>query len=135
MDPWTRAIQVRGFEAPRFVDAAFAPAGSDQRAGAARSRSTITILVPKAAFGTPGAGWTCNVILHGQDGFGQDGARTFTTDAAGRYTFGRCATDPSPDPRCQVPLDQLPKAMDVLGPTQATELDRSQGPVVIHAVS
>ncbi len=133
VDPWTRAIQVRGFESPRFVDAAFAPAGTIS-VQASQVTRTITILVPKAAFGTPGAGWTYNVILHGQDGFGQDGARTFTP-TAGSYTFGRCAVDPSPDPRCQVALDQLPKAMDVLGPTQATELDRSLGPVVIHAVS
>ena len=92
---------------------------------------TITILVPKAAFGTPRAGWTFAVVLHGQDGFGQDGARTFTS-TPGTFTFGRCATDRRTDPRCQVPLDQLPKAMDVLGPNQATELDRSRGPVVIQ---
>ena len=52
----------------------------------------------------------------------------------GASTFGRCATNPSPVPRCQVPLGDLPKAIDVLGPDQAVELDRSRGPVVIHAV-
>ena len=93
VDPWTRAIQVRGFESPRFVDSAFAPPGAISVQASAVTK-TITILVPKAAFGTPGAGWTYNVILHGQDGFGQDGARTFTP-TAGSYTFGRCAVDPS----------------------------------------
>ena len=133
VDPWTRAIQVRGFEDPKFIDASGNSLGS---IGVQASQVTrvITILVPKSAFGTPGAGWTWNVILHGQDGFGQDGARTFAPTPQS-YQFGRCATDPSPDPRCQVPTDQLPKAMDVLGPDQATELDRSRGPVVIHAVS
>src|SRR3954452_3307511 len=129
VDPWSRAIQVRGSEAPRFVDAAFKPLGAIS-VQASQVTKTITILVPKAAFGTPAAGWTWNVILHGQDGFGQDGARTFTS-TAGSFTFGRCATE-SATPPCQVPLDQLPKAMDVLG---TSNLDRSQGPVVIHAVS
>jgi carbohydrate-binding DOMON domain-containing protein len=128
VDPWTRAIQVRGFEAPRFVDAAFNPLGAISVQASAVTK-TITILAPKAAFGTPAAGWTWNVILHGQDGFGQDGARTFTATPE-NFTFGRCATAAATPP-CQVPLDQLPKAMDVLG---TNNLDRSQGPVVIHAV-
>jgi glucoamylase len=132
VDPWNRGIQVRGFEAPRFVDARFTSLGPiSVRAG--QVTRTITILVPKAAFGTPGAGWTWNVILHGQDGFGEDGARTFA-DTPQTFQFGRCATATSTDPRCQVPSNQLPKAMDVLGPDQATELDPTH-PVVIHAVS
>ena len=73
------------------------------------------------------------MILHGQDGFGEDGARTFANTPQS-YNFGRCATDPNPDPRCQVDSGQLPKAMDVLGPQQATELDPTH-PVVIHAVT
>ena len=97
---------------------------------------TITILVPQASLGTPGSGWSFTVVLHGQDGFGEDGARTFTP-TPGTFTFGRCETDPSPDPRCNVPLTDLPKAMDVLTPPgvdQATELDRSLGPVVLRGV-
>jgi glucoamylase len=134
-DAWSRAIQVRGFETPRYVTPSFDPAGTIGVQASEVTR-TITILVPKASLGTPGPGWTFTVVLHGQDGFGQDGARTFTA-TPDSFTFGRCATDPSPDPRCQVPLDQLPKAMDVLTPAgvaQATELDRSQGPVVLRGV-
>jgi len=83
-------------------------------------------------FGTPAAGWKWNVILHGQDGFGENGARTFA-DTPQSFQFGRCATATSTDPRCQVPSNTLPKAMDVLGPNQASELDPTH-PVVIHAV-
>ncbi len=134
-DAWSRAIQIRGFEADRFIDASGASAGAISKQASSVTK-TITILVPKSAFGTPGPGWTFTVVLHGQDGFGDFGARTFT-ETPGSFTFGRCATNPSADPRCQVALDQLPKAMDVLTPTgvsQATELDRSLGPVVIRGV-
>jgi glucodextranase-like protein len=106
------------------------------RVQASQVTRTITILIPKASLGAPGSGWTFTVVLHGQDGFGQDGARTFTA-TPGTFTFGRCDTDPSPDPRCQVPLDALPKAMDALTPAgvdQATELDRSRGPVILRGV-
>jgi glucoamylase len=112
-----------------------APAGS-LKVQASRVTHTITILVPQASLGTPGSGWSFTVALHGQDGFGEDGARTFTP-TPGTFTFGRCETDPSPDPRCNVPLSDLPKAMDVLTPPgvdQATELDRSLGPVVLRGV-
>lgn len=125
----------RGFEAPRYVTASGDAAGTVSVQASAVTR-TITILVPKTTLGTPGRGWSFTVVLHGQDGFGQDGARTFTP-TAGAFTFGRCPTDPSSDPRCQVALDQLPKAMDVLVPAgaeQSTELDRSRGPIVLRGV-
>ena len=134
-DAWSRALQVRGFETPRYVTPAGAPAGS-LTVQASQVTRTITILVPQASLGTPGSGWSFTVVLHGQDGFGEDGARTFTP-TPGTFTFGRCETDPSPDPRCNVPLTDLPKAMDVLTPAgvdQATELDRSLGPVVLRGV-
>src|SRR5262249_9044053 len=113
-DAWSRAIQVRGFETPRFINASGASAGSITVFASHVTRA-ITILVPKTAFGTPGAGWTFAVVLHGQDGFGQDGARTFT-DTAGSFTFG-CV----PSGTCPVGLDQLPKAMDVITPSGVSQ--------------
>jgi hypothetical protein len=136
-DAWSRAIQVRGFEAPRYVTASGAAAGTVS-VQASRQTGYVTIGVPRASLGgDPGPGWSFAVVLYGQDGYGQDGARAFT-ETPQPYTFGRCPTDPSPDPRCQVPLDQLPRAMDVLTPAgvdQATELDRSRGPVVLRGVA
>ena len=76
-DAWSRALQVRGFETPRYVTPAGAPAGS-LTVQASQVTGTITILVPQASLGTPGSGWSFTVVLHGQDGFGEDGARTFT---------------------------------------------------------
>ena len=107
-------------------------------AGAQASEPTgfITVRVPTALIGgVPGPGWRFTVVLHGQDGFGQDGARTFA-DTPQPFQFGRCATAGDPEPRCAVPLDQLPKAMDVLvpaGATQAEVLDPTR-PVVLRGI-
>ena len=70
------------------VTPAGAPAGS-LTVQASQVARTITILVPHASLGTPGSGWSFTVVPHGQDGFGEDGARTFT-ETPGTFTFGRC---------------------------------------------
>jgi len=134
-DAWARAIQVRGFDETRVFDATGGQIGT-ANAQASPLTGFITIVVPTALLGgTPGSGWTFTVALHGQDGYGQDGARTFAETPQG-YQFGRCATAGDPDPRCAVPLDRLPKAMDVLvpaGATQAEILDPTH-PVVLRGV-
>ncbi len=134
-DAWTRAVQVAGFQRTRVYDASGAEVGQAS-AQASPTTGYITIVIPKALLGgTPSAGWTFTVVLHGQDGYGQDGARTFT-DTAGAYTFGRCPAGATAGV-CSVPLGQLPKAMDVLTPAgvnQAVELDPSRGPVVLRGV-
>ena len=53
VDPWTRAIQVRGFEAPRFVDAAFAPAGQRSACRPAPSRGRSRSWCPRRRSGRP----------------------------------------------------------------------------------
>ena len=134
-DAWSRAIQVRGFDETRVYD------GSRTQIGTASAQASaltgfITVSVPTALLGgTPASGWSFTVVLHGQDGYGQDGARTFADTPQG-YQFGRCASATDPDPRCQVASDQLPKAMDVLvppGTSQQVELDPTS-PVVLRAV-
>ena len=134
-DAWARAVQVRGFDETRVFDAPGSQIGTAQ-AQASQASGYITVAVPTSLLGgTPGPGWSFTVVLHGQDGYGQDGARTFTPTAGG-YTFGECATAGSSDPRCQVAVDQLPKAMDVLTPAgvdQSTELDPT-APVVLRGV-
>ncbi len=134
-DAWARAIQVRGFDETRVFDAPGSQIGTVS-AQASALTGYITIAVPTALLGgTPGPGWSFTVVMHGQDGYGQDGARTFTPTAEA-YTFGRCPTADDPDPRCQVPLDRLPKAIDVLTPagvSQSDELDPTR-PVVLRGV-
>ena len=135
-DAWARAVQVRGFDETRVYDATGAQIGT-ANAQASALTGFVTVAVPSALLGgTPASGWTFTVVVHGQDGYGQDGARTFTA-TAGSYTFGRCAVTGDPDPRCAVAPDQLPKAMDVLvpaGATQAEELDPTH-PVVLRGVA
>ena len=134
-DAWARAVQVRGFDETRVYDASGAQIGTAS-AQASQLAGTITVSVPTALLGaTPGSGWTFTVVLHGQDGLVQDNARTFA-ETAQRFQFGRCATAGDPDPRCGVPVGQLPKAMDVLVPpgvTQAQELDPT-APVVLRGI-
>ncbi len=134
-DAWTRAIQVRGFDETRVYDASRTQIGT-ANAQASALTGFVTVSVPTALLGgTPASGWTFTVVLHGQDGYGQDGARTFADTPQG-YQFGRCASATDPDPRCQVASGQLPKAMDVLVPTgtsQQVELDPTS-PVVLRGV-
>ncbi len=133
-DAWTRAVQVRGFDDTRVYDAPGSQIGT-VTAQASQLSGYITVIVPTALLGgTPGAGWSFTVVLHGQDGYGQDGARVFSPTATD-YTFGECPAGGT-GPICQVPVDALPKAMDVLTPAgvdQSSELDPTS-PVVLRGV-
>jgi glucoamylase len=76
------------------------------------------------------------VVLTGQDGFSSDQARGFASTPQ-TFLFGVCAPGGTA-PVCAVSPDAVAKAMDVTTPqgvSQATELDRSRGPVVIQPVS
>jgi glucoamylase len=133
-DAWTQRIEVQGFAAPVWVDAAGTP-----RAGAAvrssRPTRTITIAVPRATFGDPGPGWTFAVVLHGQDGFSPDQARGFAA-APQPFLFGVCAPGGT-SPVCAVDPGAAPKARDVITPagvSQEAELDPTGGPVTIRGV-
>jgi glucoamylase len=134
-DPWTRRIEVQGF-GQQFVDATGATVGSVAISANPISRY-ITFSVDKAALGgTPASGWTFNVVLTGQDGFSPDQARGFQS-VPQDFQFGVCATA-SLDPHCTVDPSTVPKAVDVITPSgvsQATELDYTLGPVVLHGVT
>jgi glucan 1,4-alpha-glucosidase len=131
---WSRLIEVQGF-GQRFVDAAGSTLGTIGIRGNAISRN-ITFAVPKAALGTPAAGWGFTVVLTGQDGFSSDQARGFQATPQD-FQFGVCATASS-DPHCTFNPGQVPKAMDVLTPndvTQSDELDYTvHNPVTIAPV-
>jgi glucan 1,4-alpha-glucosidase len=131
---WSRLIEVQGF-GQRFVDADGSTLGTIGVRGNAISRN-ITFAVPKAALGTPAAGWGFTVVLTGQDGFSSDQARGFQPTPQG-FQFGVCATASS-DPHCTFDPGQVPKAIDVLTPAgvaQSDELDYTvHNPVTIAPV-
>ncbi|MEO3868574.1 glucodextranase DOMON-like domain-containing protein [Nonomuraea sp. B12E4] len=126
---------MQGFAAPVWVTAA----GAAQAGAAVRSSGTtrtITIALPRAAFGTPGPGWRFAVVLTGQDGFSPDQARGFAVTPQ-PFQFGVCAAGGA-DPLCAVDPGTVPKALDVLVPagrSQADVLNPLLGPVTVPAVT
>jgi len=134
-DPWSQRIEAQGFAAPVWQTAAgAAPSGAAVRSSGITR--TITIAVPRAAFGTPGPGWKFTVALTGQDGFSPDQARGFAATPQ-PYQFGVCAPGGT-GPICSLDPGTVPKAIDVLTPagvSQQDELNPTLGPVTLHAVS
>jgi glucoamylase len=134
-DSWTQRVEVQGFAAPVWVDAAGgAMEGAAVRAS--QTTRTITIALPKSTFGTPGTGWRFAVVLHGQDGYSADQARGFAATPQ-PYAFGVCGPGAS-GPICSADPGTVPKAMDVITPagvSQESELDPTKGPVTIRSVT
>jgi glucoamylase len=132
---WSERVEAQGFAAPVWVNASGTPAGTAFMVTDDASR-TVTIALPEAQFGTPGAGWAFSVVLTGQDGFQPDLARAFAA-APDAFTFGVCAVGGT-SPVCSVDPASVPKAVDVITPSgvsQGAELDPTLGPVVIQPVA
>jgi glucoamylase len=132
---WSQRLEVQGFASPVWQDASGNSVGTPQVL-MSQSDGTITIALPESAFGTPGSGWGFTVVLTGQDGFSSDQARGFTATAQ-PFQFGVCAPGGT-EAICQVDPSTVPKAVDVTTPdgvSQATELDPTNGPVVIQPVT
>jgi glucan 1,4-alpha-glucosidase len=132
---WSEMVEVQGFASPVWQDASGNSLGTPFMT-TSQTAGTVTIALPQATFGTPGAGWSFAVVLTGQDGFSSDQARAFTA-TPGAYTFGVCAVGGT-SPICAVDPTTVPKAMDVITPagvSQDTELDPIPGPVVIQGVT
>jgi glucoamylase len=132
---WSQRVEVQGFAAPVWVNAAGATVGAPDVL-AVQQDATITVALPEAQFGTPGSGWGFSVVLTGQDGFSSDQARAFTA-TPGAFTFGVCAAGGTAK-ICTVDPGTVPKAMDVITPagvSQVTELDPTLGAVVIQPVT
>ncbi|MBN6040548.1 glucodextranase DOMON-like domain-containing protein [Amycolatopsis sp. 195334CR] len=133
-DAWSRRIEVQGFADPSFVGADGVSLGAASVQASQASR-TITVSVPKSAFGAPGPGWKFAVVLSGQDGNSPDQARPFTT-TAGPYTFGLCAAGGA-GPVCAADPAAAPKVLDALTPAgveQGVMLDFTRGPVLLRGV-
>jgi len=130
VSPWSQRIELQGFASPGWLDAAGHQVGTPIAAVASVDTKTITVALPKAAFGEPGAGWTFSVVLTGQDGFSPDQARAFAPTPGG-YQFGLCAPGASA-PICAIDPATAPKVMDTV---PASQLDPTKGQVVINAVT
>jgi glucoamylase len=131
---WSERVEAQGFAPPAWVDANGDSAGTAFML-ADQASKTVTIALPQAQFGSPGAGWGFSVVLTGQDGFSPDQARGFAATPQD-FSFGVCAAGGS-SPICAADPSTVPKAMDVITPSgvsQATELDPTLGPVVIQPV-
>ena len=131
---WSRRIEIEGFADPQFVDAAGNSLGTIS-VQASQASGFITAVVPVAALGTPGPGWSFSVVLHGQDGFSPDRARGFQPTPQD-FQFGVCAAGGT-SPICSLDPNSVPKAMDILTPvgvSQAAELDPTAPPVQIAGV-
>jgi glucoamylase len=131
---WSERVEAQGFAPVVWDDPQGHPVGTAFMVTDDASR-TVTIALPEAQFGTPGPGWAFSVVLTGQDGFSADQARGFAATPQS-FLFGVCAAG-GPSPVCSADPGTVPKAMDVITPagtSQATELDPTQGPVVIQPV-
>jgi glucoamylase len=147
-DAWNQLIEVDGFGTDDWATPGSSTSGLsgsssvgtpevsvDQLSPAGgETPGLVTITVPTSELGTPAAGWTFTVTLTGQDGFGVDDARTFTS-TPGAYTFGVCsaavASEASPPAICSVDPATVPFVMDTIPPTTVdvqTELDPTLNP-------
>ncbi|MBV9853880.1 MAG: hypothetical protein JOY82_05070 [Streptosporangiaceae bacterium] len=132
---WSQRVEVQGFAAPVWANAAGGAVGAPLVLANGSDR-TITVALPEARFGTPASGWGFSVVLTGQDGFSPDQARGFAP-APQPFLFGVCAAGNSA-PICKVDPATVPKAVDVITPpgvSQATELNPTLGPVAIQPVT
>jgi glucoamylase len=133
-DAWAQRIEVQGFAPPVWVDANGAQVGT-AAVVASQTARTITIAVPETQLGTPAAGWTFTLALHGQDGFSSDQARGFQPTAQ-PFQFGLCPAGDSA-PICSIDPGTAPKVMDTITPAgiaQSDELDPTKGAVVLHGI-
>ena len=133
---WSQRIEVEAFASPQWVDANGNSVGTVTSVVASQGARTVTVVLPEAQFGTPGAGWTFTETLHGQDGFSPDRARSFAPTPQD-YQFGVCAAG-NTAPICGVDPNTVPKVMDTLTPPgvdQSVELDPTRGPVALHGIT
>lgn len=159
---WNQLIEVDGFGTDDWVTPASSTAGLSQSgslgtpqvqvesstapAGNGETPGVISITVPAATLGAPAmgeswSGWTFTLALTGQDGFGIDDARTFTS-TPGPYTFGVCsgavASGPSPPAICGYNPGLVPYVLDTVPPAGVdvrSELNPTLGPVVLQGVT
>jgi glucoamylase len=132
---WSERIEAQGFAPLSWVGASGTSLGNGQLI-ADQTSKTATLVLPRSSFGTPSSGWTFTLALTGQDGFSPDQARSFAPTPQ-PFQFGVCRPGIS-SPICSVSPSAVPKVIDTITPTgvsQATELDPTLGPVMLHGVT
>jgi glucoamylase len=132
---WSERLEAQGFAPVIWDDAAGNPLGTAQLITDTTSH-TVTLVLPRAAFGNPAAGWVFTVTLAGQDGTNSDQLRNFAATPQD-FAFGVCEPGNS-SPICSVDPNAVPKVMDTIAPSgvsQASELDPTKGPVVLQGVA
>jgi glucoamylase len=135
VSPWSQRLEVQGFASPVWVNAAGNQVGTVTAVVASTAADTVTIALPKSAFGTPKQGWSFAVTLTGQDGFSSDQARGFAATPQ-PFQFGVCAAGGT-SPICAVDPNTVPKVIDAITPngvSQSDELDPTEPPVTIASV-
>jgi glucoamylase len=133
--PWSQRLEAQGFAPPAWVNSSGASLGSPQFVVDDAS-GTATLILPQAAFGTVGSGWTFTVALTGQDGTHFPPTRDFAA-TPDQYIFGVCAPGGS-SPICSQPPGSVPKVMDTITPAgvaQSDELNPTLGPVVLQGIA
>jgi glucoamylase len=134
-DAWSERIEVQGFAAPVWVNASGAPLGALQMV-VDQASGTVTLILPRASFGTVGSNWVFTLALTGQDGFSADQARGFAPTPQS-FLFGVCAPGGT-SPICAVDTGTVPKVLDTITPagvSQSAELDPTLGQVTLHGVT
>ena len=147
-DAWNQLIEVDGFGTDDWVTPGSSTSGlsgsssvgtpqvsvAQLSPNGGETPGLVTITVPTSGLGTPGSGWTFTVTLTGQDGFGVDDARTFTSTPQA-FNFGVCsaavASEASPPAICSVNPATVPFVMDTIPPTTVnvqTELNPTLNP-------
>jgi glucoamylase len=132
---WSERAEAQGFESPTWQSASGSSLGNPQFL-VDTVTNRVTLVFPKAAFGTVTPGWVFTVALTGQDGFSGDQARAFTS-TPGDFSFGVCAPGGTA-PICPVDPGTVPKVMDTITPAgvdQSSELDPTVGAVQLHGVT
>jgi glucoamylase len=156
-DAWNQLIEVDGFGTDDWVTPAGSSSGlsgsatlgtpqvsvAQLPASGGQTPGLVTVTVPAAVLGHPGSGWTFTLTLTGQDGFGNNDARTFTATPGG-YTFGVCsaavAASSPPPAVCAADPGTVPLIMDTIPPSGVdvrSELDPTAHPagVVLPGVT
>jgi glucoamylase len=134
-DAWSEHLEAQGFASPVWESASGASLGNPQLI-VDQAGGTATLVLPRSAFGTVGAGWVFTVALTGQDGLEPGQVRAFAGTAQ-PFAFGVCRTGVS-SPICAVDPSTVPKVMDTITPagvSQASELDPTRGPVSLQGVA
>ena len=129
--PWSERLEAQGFAPVTWVDADGQSLGNGQLI-VDQTGGTATVVVPRAAFGSPASGWVFTVALTGQDGFSSDQARGFaprrrTSCSASARPAGAPRSAPSTRDGAEGDRHDRPRRPA----QQDQELDPTKGPVVL----